>query len=108
MGPTFSFSVIDVGDVHVVSFRGDLDIGTANGLADWLVEVSGSTVVIDLDHLTFMDSSGIATLIEANNRISKNGHTLVLTRPQENVRQVFEVTGLTDWLSAWDPNWLAP
>jgi anti-anti-sigma regulatory factor len=38
----------------------------------------------------------------------KNGDTLVLTRPQDNVRRVFEVTGLADWFSAWDPNWLAP
>lgn len=52
MHPTFSFSVTDVGDVHIVSLRGELDIATAGGLADWLVDVSGSLVVIDLGQLT--------------------------------------------------------
>jgi hypothetical protein len=47
-------------------------------------------------------------LIEANNRLSETGDTLVLTRPQENVQRVFEVTGLADWISPWDPDWLAP
>jgi anti-sigma B factor antagonist len=108
MCPTFSFSVVDVDDVHIVSLRGELDMATVVGLEDWLVEVSGSTVVIDLDQLTFMDSSGIAALIGARNRIIEKGDRLVLTRPHENVRRVLEITGLTEWLSDWDPNWLAP
>ena len=108
MASDFSYSVVDRGDVHVVSFRGELDLATAEGLSDWLVEVSGSTVVIDLDQLTFMDSTGIATVIQARNRMLENGDTLVLTRPQENVRRVFEVTGLSHWLSDWDPIWSPP
>ncbi len=108
MASTFSYSVVDRGDVHVVSFRGELDLATAEGLSDWLVEVSGSTVVIDLDQLSFMDSTGIATVIQARNRMLENGDTLVLTRPQENVRRVFEVTGLSHWLSDWDPIWSSP
>jgi anti-anti-sigma factor len=108
MCPAFSFSVVDVGDVHIVSLRGELDMATAVGLEDWLVEVSGSTVVVDLDQLTFMDSSGIAALIGARNRMIEKGDALVLTRPKENVRRVFGITGLTDWFSDWDPNWLEP
>ena len=105
MTSAFSYSVVDRGDVHVVSFRGELDMATAKGLSDWLVDVSGSTVVIDLDELTFMDSSGIATIIEARNRMIEKGDWLVLTRPRENIRRVFEVTGLSELLSGWDPLW---
>jgi anti-sigma B factor antagonist len=86
--PTFSFSVVDVDDVHVVSLRGDLDIATGIGLADWLVGVSGSTVVVDLSELTFMDSSGLSTLLLARTRITEKGDTMLLTRPREGVRRV--------------------
>ena len=89
MAPAFSYSVVDRGDVHLVSFRGELDIATAEGLSDWLVAVSGSTVVIDMDQLTFMDSTGIATVIQARNRMIENGDRLVRTRPRPNVRRVF-------------------
>ena len=33
------------------------------------------------------------------------GNDLVLTRPQSNIRRLFEVTGLSDWFREWDPTW---
>ena len=103
----FSFSVADVGDVHVVSLRGELDVSTVLGLEEYLIGVSGSTVVIDLDQLTFMNSSGVAAIIGARNRILEHGDELVLARPQTNVRRVFEVTGLDGWIHDWDSSWSA-
>ena len=46
---------------------------SANGLTDALVELAGSTVVVDLSDLTFMDSSGIGALVRARNRIRADG-----------------------------------
>lgn len=103
--PLFSRSVNGDGDIHLVSFRGELDLSTAAGLVDWLVEISGSKIVIDLSELTFMDSSGIAVFVQAKNEL---GDSVVLTRPQPNVRRVFEVTGLSDLITEWDPAWSPP
>ena len=102
MTPSFSRSVTDIGDIHFVVLRGELDLATAAGLGDWLLEISGSRVVIDLSELTFMDNSGLAVLIDAKNQL---GGAVVFTRPQPNVRQVLEITGLTDLLTEWDPAW---
>jgi len=102
MPPGLSRNVIDVGDVHIVSLGGELDMATVEGLSDWLVDISGSTVVIDLSELTFMDSSGIGAMVRAKNEL---GDSLVLTRPQPNVRRVIEVTGLSGWLTEWNPAW---
>ena len=103
MSPHFSRSVTNVGDSHIVALRGELDVATAEGLFDWLTEVSGSTVVVDLSELTFMDSSGISVMIQAKNAF---GDSFVITRPRPNIRRVFEITGLSDWLTDWDPEWL--
>ena len=103
--PLFSHSVNDVGDIHLVSFRGELDLSTAAGLVDWLLEISNSKIVIDLSELTFMDSSGIAVFVQAKNEL---GDSVVLTRPQPNVRRVFEITGLSDLFTEWDPAWSPP
>ena len=59
----------DLPGVHVVALHGELDISTVDGLADALVEVADSTVVVDLSGLTFMDSTGIAALMFARSRI---------------------------------------
>jgi anti-sigma B factor antagonist len=103
--PLLSRSVTTSGDVNLVSLAGELDLSTAVGLLDWLVGVAGSKMVIDLSELTFMDSSGIAVFIQAKNEL---GDSVVLTRPQPNVKRVFEVTGLSDLCTAWDPGWASP
>ena len=100
--PIFSLTVRDVGNVHLVSFQGELDLSSAAGLFEWLVETAGSVVVIDLSELTFMDSSGISVIVRAKNEL---GDGVVLARPQPNVRKVFEITGLGDWFTEWDPAW---
>lgn len=102
MTPSFSRSVTDIGDIHFVVLRGELDLATAAGLGDWLLEISGSRVVIDLSELTFMDSSGLAVMIAAKNQLRD---AVVFTRPHPNVRQVLEITRLTDLLTEWDPAW---
>ena len=96
---------MQVGEVHLVALRGELDMATAGGLADWLTCIAGSTVVVDLTELTFMDSSGITALVIARNRMAEDGNELILTRPQPIVRRALEVTGLTSWLVDWDPRW---
>ncbi len=105
MKPLFSCIVTDFSDIHLVSFRGELDLAGTEGLSDWLVEISGSKLVIDLSELTFIDSSGLAAIIQAKKAL---GGAVVLTRPQPNVRRVFELTGLSDLLTEWDPSWSPP
>ena len=85
--------------------RGELDLDSALGLADWLVEISGSTVVVDLPELTFMDSSGINALVTAKKRIAAKGDDLLLTRPRAVVNRALEIVGLADWVTDWDPKW---
>ena len=73
MLPEFSITVRDLPDIHLVALYGELDGATADGLVGSLVEVAGSTVVVDLSGLTFMDSSGIGALVVARNRILAKG-----------------------------------
>ena len=106
MTTEFSISARDVQDHHIVALHGELDMASADGLADALVEVAGSTVVVDLSGLTFMDSSGISALVIARNRILANGQgTLVVTRPGGIVRRALEIVGLSEWIVDWSPDW---
>ena len=104
----FSRRVSDAGEVHVVSLVGELDLKTAEGLTDWLVDVAGSLVVVDLSQLTFMDSSGITALVKARAQIEQAGSELRLTRPAPNVERVLQIVSLSEWVDDWDPAWEAP
>jgi len=56
------------GDRWLVSLVGDHDLSTAEGLRDslWSIFRTGTTVVIDLTTTTFIDSSTLAVLIDAD------------------------------------------
>jgi anti-anti-sigma factor len=100
--PEFCLAARHLPDVHVVALCGELDVVSADGLADALVEVAGSTVVVDMSGLTFMDCSGIAALVAARNRFLSNGlGQLVLARPGAIVRRTLEIVGLGSWIMEW-------
>jgi anti-sigma B factor antagonist len=101
----FSREVTTAGEICLVTLSGELDMSTAEGLTDWLVEVAGSAVVVDLSGLTFMDSSGISALVTARNRMTEDGKDFILTRPGTIVMRALEVVGLAEWLTPWDPRW---
>lgn len=88
--------------------HGELDVASADGLAEPLIELAGSTLVVDLKDLAFMDSSGIGALVRARNRINADGRgELVFTRPVAIVRKALKIVGLSACIVDWSPHWNA-
>jgi anti-anti-sigma factor len=85
-------------DGHVrLGLTGELDLDTAPALLAAVVEQldTGATdVVVDLTHLSFIDSSGLGTLVGCWRRATNAGATLVVANPNEDVRVTLEITGL--------------
>jgi anti-anti-sigma factor len=84
-----------------VTVAGELDIATVPRLdkqARALLAHDAQRLVIDLSGLTFIDSSGLNLFIALNNRATEEGWTLGLTRPPEQARSVFTVTGAEAYL----------
>ncbi len=106
MSTEFSMTARELPGVHIVELRGELDIVSAYDLALALVEVAGSTVVVDLSGLTFIDSAGISALVMARNRILADGQgELVLSRPGGIIRRALEIVGLGALIVEWAPAW---
>jgi anti-sigma B factor antagonist len=86
----------------VIAVRGELDLSTApdlEGPLDAALDGNGGSVLIDLSECEFIDSTGIALIVRAWQRVearSQNGGSgrLVLCCHNEQVRRVLEVTGL--------------
>ncbi len=95
MSGDFAFDVVDVEGVHVVALHGQLDLANADRVRDALTSVAGSTVVVDLSGLRFLDSSGIAALLSARSEIVERGHGFEMRGAQGIVRRVLDVTGLS-------------
>lgn len=89
------------GDQATVRVAGELDLGTAARLRSVLVEVQSrpvTRVVVDLAGVRFVDSTGLSVLIAAWKRLCEQDRVLVLRAPRPNVRQLLNVSGLSQLL----------
>lgn len=81
----------------IVQATGDVDLTGSPTLRMELRKAAGEKpvrLVIDLSEVGYMDSSGVATLVEAM-QITRKGNTkLVLCGLQSRVRSVFEIARL--------------
>ena len=94
----FDLNVQELGDVAVVAVRGELDISTSPVLRDRLVELgSGSAkrLVIDLEAVEFLDSTGLGVLVGGLKRMRSKGGDLALVCTKPRILKVFEITALT-------------
>ncbi len=88
-----------------VELSGELDLATAPKLEDELhaVEERGpALIVLDLQPLSFMDSSGLRALLAADARAREAGRRLVLIRGDERVQRVLKITRLDERLEIVD------
>ena len=94
---------VRVGDpehgVQTIYVRGELDLSTApelEGPLEQALESGEGSVLIDLTRCEFIDSTGIALIVRAWQRLQSgaNGRALVICRQNDQVRRVLEITGL--------------
>jgi two-component system, OmpR family, sensor kinase len=86
--------------VVVLRLRGDLDLASADAVAERLEALSaaGEPVLLDLDSLAFMDSSGLRVVLQAAETSRASGWRFTLTPGSEQVRNLFASAGVTDRL----------
>jgi anti-sigma B factor antagonist len=79
-----------------VQIEGELDLAVAAQLDQVLTTAAEECeqVLVGLERCAFIDSSGIAVILRAHNRMGKEGHRLVVYAPTEQVLRVLSMTGL--------------
>jgi anti-sigma B factor antagonist len=85
-----SFSVIDV--------KGEIDVYTAPKLREQLIELvsEGSyDIVVNLEGVDFLDSTGLGVLVGALKRVKAHDGSLSLVCTQDKILKIFKITGLT-------------
>ena len=88
-----------------IGLDGELDIATAPTFEQLLGEVEQErwpTVVLDLQRLSFIDSSGIRVLLGAHDRIGRQGGRMVLCDASRAVRRTLAAIGVDSILGLTD------
>jgi anti-anti-sigma factor len=81
---------------HRLSVSGELDLGTTTQLEQRVgaLRAEGARrIVIDLAHLSFIDSTGLRLLLLLSQQAAGEGWGLLITRPSEQVQTILRITG---------------
>lgn len=93
-----SLSTRAEGERTVVDVAGEIDVYTAPQLREQLVELVDSgryDLVIDMERVEFLDSTGLGVLVGGLKRVRAHDGSLRLVCTQERILKIFRITGLT-------------
>jgi len=85
------------GQSCVFVVRGEIDVYTSPVLKSRLhdaVEDGCVDIVVDLDGVAFIDSSGLGALVSGLRRVKERSGSLRIVCSRDNILKVFRITGL--------------
>ncbi len=94
---SFSIKTNENKEIAVLELQGEINLYVSPDFRDKLLLVCNKKfkeVVVDLSRVTFMDSSGVATLIEGLKWSKKEGKSFVLANVSSNVINSLSLTKL--------------
>ena len=84
------------GDAIIVAFSGDVDLESSPAARKILLECVGKhkPVLVDLSKVGYIDSSGVASLVESLQSARKKGSDLLLVAVSEGALRVLQLARL--------------
>ena len=85
------------GNVHIMKLEGRFDAYSAPQVNQWLEKTLKHippNIVVNLEDVVFVDSTALATLVQAMKRCRQHNGDLRLSNLKQPVRMIFELTRL--------------
>ena len=99
-------NVIDHGDVKVLEIIGKVTIGVGDielrNLVDEVLESGAQKIVMDLNKLKYIDSSGIGELVSCYTTIKNKGGALRLANLNSKIYSLLQLTALVSVFEIYD------
>ena len=87
----------EIQGVKLLTIEGEVDLNSSPQLREvfcGLIAKGETKFIVDFKSVSYVDSSGLATLIEMVQRLKKNQGTVSLIQLSDKVRNLFEITKL--------------
>lgn len=89
-----------IGDILYARLSGELDEFNADNIRnslDSLINMKRfKCMVLDFKLVSFMDSTGVGLILGRYNKLKKNGQSLLIKHPSNQVFKVFKTCGLQE------------
>ena len=89
-------------DVMIVALEGEINVTNANGTRELfagLMQKGEKKILVDFQKVIFIDSSGLAVLIEIVQKLSKVNGKLRVFNVNTKIREVFEIVKIHKLIS---------
>lgn len=83
----------------IISLSGEIDAYTVTKLKETFsttMNSEGQDVIVDLEEVTYMDSTGLGVFVSALKTAKENEGELKLVNVQDRVYRLFQITGLNE------------
>ena len=93
---SLEINVTENNESILIAVSGEIDLYTSPELRSAILKSlkSKNDLSLDLANVAYMDSSGVATLVEAMQSSAKNGSSFVLVSPSNAVMKVLQLARL--------------
>ena len=85
--------------IEVIDVQGEIDMYTAPRLRELLIDLvsrGSCQLVVNLDKVGFLDSTGLGVLVGGLRRVRAHDGSLELVCTQQRILKIFRITGLTE------------
>ena len=92
-------------DIVIIGIAGDIDLYSSPQVRKKIIELTAKktpAILINLDKVTYMDSSGVATLVEGMQLINDYNGKLLIFNVHGAVHDVFELSRLDKVFKIFD------
>ena len=89
--------------IEVIDVQGEIDMYTAPRLRELLIDLISKgnyQLVVNLDKVGFLDSTGLGVLVGGLKRVRVHDGSLDLVCTQQRILRIFRITGLTEVATA--------
>lgn len=100
-GMEFEISIDERAEEYsIISVHGEIDLHTAPKFETVMERTAGNgfqVVMVDMSDVSFMDSTGLSTLMRARDYLEERNISFRLVSPSHAVDRIFSVTGFQDY-----------
>jgi anti-sigma B factor antagonist len=90
----------ELNGIYVLSLKGRLVLGDESmglrSMVEKLLSSGATRIVVNLEHVNYVDSAGVGALIETHRKTKNKGGQLKLTNLRPNLKQALELARLLD------------
>lgn len=93
------------GAYEVIEVTGEIDVYTAPKLREALIDLVNRgchRLVVDMESVEFLDSTGLGVLVGGLKRVRANDGSLSIVCTKDRLLKVFRITGLTKVFGIYD------